>query len=119
MQELLKPKQGWNVIKLGDIADVVGGGTPSTFNSTYWNGEVNWFTPTEIGERKYTFQSIRKITKEQKQEEIEICLPVFFTGPSCFSYSDFEQLSLEEWKEKWGKEYKEWREEERIRKKEE
>ena len=57
---------------------------------------------------------IRKITEEQKQK-IEICLPVFFTGPSYFSYSDFEQLSLEEWKKRWDKEW----EEERIRKVEE
>ena len=58
---------------------------------------------------------IRKITEEQKQEEIRICLPVFFTGFSYFSYSDFEQLSLEEWKKRWNKEYKNWRKEERIR----
>lgn len=64
MQELLKPKEGWMVKKLGEIADVIGGGTPSTFITHYWNGTINWFTPTEIGVEKYATESIRKITKE-------------------------------------------------------
>ena len=62
IQELMKPKEDWEVKKLGEIADVVGGGTPSTFNPTFWNGEINWFTPTEVGDSKYSFESNRKIT---------------------------------------------------------
>jgi type I restriction enzyme S subunit len=64
MQKLLKPKKGWEMKKLGEIADIVGGGTPSTFIPQYWGGEINWFTPSEIGKSKYTYESIRKITKE-------------------------------------------------------
>lgn len=54
----------WEIRKLGEIADVVSGGTPSSFISKFWNGDINWYTPTEIGEYKYTFESHRKITKE-------------------------------------------------------
>ncbi|GAB1355401.1 MAG TPA: restriction endonuclease subunit S [Candidatus Rifleibacterium sp.] len=64
IQQLLKPKPGWQSKKLGEIAEVVGGGTPSTFTPSYWNGNINWFTPTEIGDKKYSYQSIRKITQE-------------------------------------------------------
>ena len=64
MQQLLQPKEGWEVKKLSEVCDVIGGGTPSTFVSEYWNGTINWFTPTEIGKHKYTFESVRKITKE-------------------------------------------------------
>jgi type I restriction enzyme S subunit len=64
MQKLLQPKEGWEVKKLGEIAEVIGGGTPSTFNKAFWNGSINWFTPTEVGLNKYTFHSFRKITKE-------------------------------------------------------
>ena len=42
-------KEGWEVKKLGEVAEIVGGGTPSTFTNSFWNGEINWFTPTEIG----------------------------------------------------------------------
>ena len=54
----------WDVKTLGEVADVVGGGTPSTFNASYWNGNINWFTPTEIGDKKHLFESKRKITIE-------------------------------------------------------
>ena len=64
MQDLLKPKEGWVKRKLGEVADVVGGGTPSTHEPTYWNGDVNWFTPTEVGYSKYLIESNRKITKK-------------------------------------------------------
>ena len=52
----------WEVKKIGDLADVVGGGTPGTQILEYWNGNINWFTPTEIGDRKYAYFSKRKIT---------------------------------------------------------
>lgn len=33
-------KTDWKKCKLGDVAEVVGGGTPSTKESLYWNGDV-------------------------------------------------------------------------------
>lgn len=32
----------------GDIADVSGGGTPSTKDPSYWDGDLRWATPTDI-----------------------------------------------------------------------
>lgn len=54
----------WKLDTIGSIADVKGGGTPSTTVSNFWNGSINWFTPTEIGDRKFVFESKRKITIE-------------------------------------------------------
>ena len=54
----------WETRALGDVAEVVGGGTPSTFNKKSWDGNINWFTPTEVGRYKYVYESERKITKE-------------------------------------------------------
>ena len=54
--------EDWNVLTINDVATVIGGGTPSTVVSEYWNGNINWFTPTEIGKNKYSYQSKRKIT---------------------------------------------------------
>jgi len=59
----LTPKD-WIVVSIDDIAKVVGGGTPNSFNTTFWNGEINWYTPTEIGNNKYVYESERKISKE-------------------------------------------------------
>lgn len=66
----------WDVKTLGEVADVVGGGTPSTFNASYWNGNINWFTPTEIGDKKHLFESKRKITIEGLKNSSAKLLPV-------------------------------------------
>ncbi|HEX7584745.1 MAG TPA: restriction endonuclease subunit S [Prolixibacteraceae bacterium] len=68
----------WEVKKLGEIVDIVGGGTPSTFVSEYWNGAINWFTPTEIGLNKYTYESQRKLTKEGLSNCSARILPQYF-----------------------------------------
>ena len=45
MQQLLKPKEGWEVKTLGEILEkIVGGGTPSRTNSKYWGGTIPWVT---------------------------------------------------------------------------
>ncbi|ETN94009.1 restriction endonuclease subunit S [Zhouia amylolytica] len=52
----------WEKKYIKSIAKVVGGGTPSTTNDEYWNGEINWFTPTEI-KFNVVSESNRKITE--------------------------------------------------------
>ena len=54
----------WEQRKLGDIADIVGGGTPSTNNADYWDGDIDWYAPAEIGDKIFVDSSERKITKE-------------------------------------------------------
>ncbi|PAY47201.1 hypothetical protein A8C40_00080 [Ligilactobacillus salivarius] len=52
----------WERKKLGDVAEIVGGGTPSTTKDNYWNGSINWYTPAEIGDKIFIDNSQRKIT---------------------------------------------------------
>lgn len=47
---------------LGEITNILGGGTPRTNNREYWDGDINWFTPSEINS-KYCDASKQKITK--------------------------------------------------------
>jgi len=53
----------WEEKRLKDIADIVGGGTPSTSNENYWGGNIQWFTPTEISRTKFVSLSKRSITE--------------------------------------------------------
>ena len=76
MQQLLKPKEGWEKKKLGEIAIIKGGGTPSSFNSNFWNGNIDWFTPTEIGKSKYVSTSKRKITDDGLSNSSAQILPI-------------------------------------------
>ena len=34
--------------KLGEIAEIVGGGTPDTSNKEYWGGNIPWLTPKDL-----------------------------------------------------------------------
>ena len=53
----------WEQRKLGDVATIVGGGTPSTNNDAYWDGDIDWYSPAELGEQVYADRSIRRITQ--------------------------------------------------------
>ena len=53
---------GWEVKKLGDLAKVQTGKTPSRKNSDYWtNGTVNWAKTTEVNQN-YIIEVEEKIT---------------------------------------------------------
>jgi type I restriction enzyme S subunit len=38
----------WRECKLGDVAEIIGGGTPSTSNNEFWNGNIPWLTPRDL-----------------------------------------------------------------------
>jgi len=50
-----KTPKTWQTVKLEDISDdFIGGGTPSTSNSEYWNGDIAWMTSAHISGRLIT-----------------------------------------------------------------
>jgi len=65
----------WKEKKLGEVADIIGGGTPSTTTPEYWSGEIDWFTPTEI-KSKYLLGSERKISSLGLQKSSAKMLPI-------------------------------------------
>lgn len=42
-------KKDWEIKTLGEICEVVGGGTPKTAVSEYWSDDVVWVTPKDLG----------------------------------------------------------------------
>ena len=54
----------WETKPINDLAVVIGGGTPDTTVKSYWDGEIQWFTPSEIGKTKYVDLSLRTITED-------------------------------------------------------
>ncbi len=57
----------WEVKRLGDVADIRSGGTPSTTQPAFWAGNVPWCTPTDITALngfKYLEDTNRKISDE-------------------------------------------------------
>ena len=85
MQQLLTGKKRlpgfggeWEVKKLGEIADIISGGTPSTIISEFWNGDIKWCTPTDITrtKQKYLIYTEKNISKKGLKNSSATLLPV-------------------------------------------
>ncbi|WP_190319852.1 restriction endonuclease subunit S [Helicobacter pylori] len=66
----------WQRVRLGDVAEIIGGGTPSTQITSFWSGSINWFTATEIGITKYVYKSQRTITPLGLKKSSAKLLPI-------------------------------------------
>lgn len=71
------PQKNWQKIKLGDVADVIGGGTPSTKNYDFWNGDISWLTPKDLSgyKERYISKGERNITASGLQNSSARILP--------------------------------------------
>lgn len=67
----------WKEYKFSDIAEVIGGGTPDTFNVSYWNGDIPWLTPKDLtGYSKiYISKGERNITSDGLKNSSAKLLP--------------------------------------------
>lgn len=73
----------WEQRKLGEMADIVGGGTPSTNVAAFWDGDIDWYAPAEIANQIYLTSSRRKITEDGYNHSSAKMLPagtVLFTS---------------------------------------
>jgi type I restriction enzyme S subunit len=57
-------KIGWQAKTIGEVCEVVNGGTPKTGIKEFWNGVHLWITPAEMGKRAspYVSETERQIT---------------------------------------------------------
>ena len=69
----------WEQRKLSDLAEIVGGGTPDTNNSAYWDGDIDWYAPAEMEGQRYAKGSVRKITELGLQKSSAKILPAHRT----------------------------------------
>lgn len=69
----------WEQRKLGDLAEIVGGGTPDTNNPDYWDGDIDWYAPAEMEGQRYAKSSVRKITELGLQKSSAKVLPAHKT----------------------------------------
>ncbi|MDB6811896.1 restriction endonuclease subunit S, partial [Bifidobacterium longum] len=60
--------EDWEQRRLSDVASIVGGGTPSTSNPEYWDGDIDWYAPAEIGDQIYVSKSLKTITELGQQK---------------------------------------------------
>lgn len=69
----------WKVQLLNQLAEIRSGGTPSTTQPRFWDGDIPWCTPTDITRldgHKYLIQTERKITTSGLKNSSAEILPV-------------------------------------------
>lgn len=81
----------WTTVKLSQVAKIVGGGTPSTSESNYWDGNIPWITPKDLSSHKdmYISSGSRSITDEGLKNSSAKLVPkdtVLFTSRAPIGY---------------------------------
>ncbi len=66
MMATLAIKPGWSSKPLGCVARIIGGATPRTDVSAYWDGDIRWATPKDLSQLddKILTEPARRITEE-------------------------------------------------------
>lgn len=67
----------WRHVRIDEIADVVGGGTPKTGEPDYWDGDIGWISPRDLSSRsaRYISRGARSITARGLHESSAQLLP--------------------------------------------
>ena len=71
---------GWEVVKIGDSVEILGGGTPSTKVYEYWeDGEIDWYSPTDLTKSGalFSIRSGKKITKRGLENSSAKLFPAY------------------------------------------
>jgi type I restriction enzyme S subunit len=77
--ELGEVPEGWEVCAIGDLAEVVGGSTPSTKEPRYWErGMYHWATPKDLSSLTFPvlLETERKITEDGLRQISSGLLPM-------------------------------------------
>jgi type I restriction enzyme S subunit len=78
--ELGMMPEGWEVTTVGTAFEIVGGGTPSKAVQEYWqNGDITWYTPTDLTKSGTMFidKSEAKITQDGLRHSSARLFPAF------------------------------------------
>ncbi|GKR25020.1 restriction endonuclease subunit S [Aeromonas caviae] len=66
--ELGQIPEDWGINSINKVGSIITGSTPPTAVGCYWDGDIPWITPTDIGDAKNIFESERRITEKGLQE---------------------------------------------------
>ncbi len=71
-------RKGWEMKRMGDVCDIINGGTPDTTVRKFWDGDNLWITPKDMGrlESIYVDDTLRKITDEGLKNSSAKILPI-------------------------------------------
>jgi type I restriction enzyme S subunit len=76
--ELGEIPEGWGVQPFADTVEIIGGGTPKTSVTEYWDGDIPWFSVVDAptGSDVWVVDTEKKITREGVENSSTRILPV-------------------------------------------
>jgi type I restriction enzyme S subunit len=89
----------WQWTSIADLGDVVSGGTPSTKDPSYWNGEINWITPADLSDynNKFIVRGAKSLTNEGLENSSAKLMPagsVHFSSRAPIGYVVISQAEI-------------------------
>ena len=86
-------------VKLSDVADIIGGGTPDTKKQEFWNGDIPWITPKDLSGYNYRYISNgeRNITEKGLENSSARIIPqgsILLTSRAPIGYIAIAQNNL-------------------------
>ncbi|KKH45979.1 restriction endonuclease subunit S [Methanosarcina sp. 1.H.A.2.2] len=61
--------ENWNIRKLSDIIEIIGGGTPRTTFKDYWNGDIPWLSVVDFNnDNRFVYKTEKTITERGLRE---------------------------------------------------
>lgn len=94
-----KLPEGWVEAKISDVAKIASGGTPSTSNASYFDGDIPWITPVDLSgyKRKYINKGRRTLSESGLNNSSAKLLPrntVLFSSRAPIGYVAIAKINL-------------------------
>lgn len=69
--------ESWKWVQLKSIGQIIGGGTPKTSVADYWNGDISWITPADLGKNtsKWILKGAKSIAQKGLDESSAKLMP--------------------------------------------
>lgn len=89
----------WQWTTIAGLGDVVSGGTPSTKDPSYWNGEINWITPADLSgySNKFIMRGAKSLTNDGLENSSAKLMPagsVHFSSRAPVGYVVISQAEI-------------------------
>lgn len=89
----------WKWVRLSAVGKIIGGGTPKTSSPEYWNGDIPWITPADLGKQKNQnisrgAKSITQLGLDNSSAKLMPAGTVVYSSRAPIGYTAIAQNSL-------------------------
>lgn len=65
IRKKVKIESKWGIVKVSDVVEIIGGGTPDTGNPDYWGGEIPWLSVVDFNTKNRFVSRTEKLITEK------------------------------------------------------